>query len=192
MNRWRIQKLWQTPSVSDVDHRSGSILHVTLWRFTGLSAVMIQDMNSRRIKDYEFNWDRMTSFEGDTGPYLQFAHARLCSIERKFLDSLSVNELPFRPELVKLVDHPKALDLILALAQYPDLIQSLPQRGFEPVNLVGYLMAVCHKVSGCLEDVWVMGQSRDVAESRYWLYSSARHVLTNGLKVLGLKPLERM
>ena len=49
----------------------------------GLSAVIIQDLSARRIKDYDFNWARMTSFEGDTGPYLQYTHARLCSIERK-------------------------------------------------------------------------------------------------------------
>ena len=45
----------------------------------GISAVMIQDMQSKRINNYEFKWERMLSFEGDTGPYLQYAHSRLRS-----------------------------------------------------------------------------------------------------------------
>ena len=49
----------------------------------GISAVMVQDMKGKRINNYNFDMDRMTSFEGDTGPYLQYAHARLCSITRK-------------------------------------------------------------------------------------------------------------
>ncbi|KAI9760227.1 MAG: hypothetical protein M1840_002589 [Geoglossum simile] len=44
----------------------------------GITSVMVQDMSSKRINNYDFNMDRMTSFGGDTGPYLQYAHARLC------------------------------------------------------------------------------------------------------------------
>ena len=49
----------------------------------GLSAVIIQDLRAKRIKDYDFNWDRMLADHGDTGPYLQYAHVRMASIERK-------------------------------------------------------------------------------------------------------------
>jgi len=48
-----------------------------------LTAVIIQDFKANRGKDYDFDWSRMTNFEGFTGPYLQFAHARLFSIQRK-------------------------------------------------------------------------------------------------------------
>lgn len=41
----------------------------------GISAVMVQDMSGKRINNYPFDLERMTSFEGDTGPYLQYAHA---------------------------------------------------------------------------------------------------------------------
>jgi arginyl-tRNA synthetase len=52
----------------------------------GLSAVVIQDLSARRIRDYDFSWDRMTNKEGNTGPYLQYAHARLCSMDDKTKD----------------------------------------------------------------------------------------------------------
>ena len=49
----------------------------------GVGAMKYADLSSDRIKDYVFDWDRMLAFEGNTGPYLQYAHARLASIERK-------------------------------------------------------------------------------------------------------------
>ncbi|TEB24284.1 arginyl-tRNA synthetase [Coprinellus micaceus] len=55
----------------------------TTAREIGITGVKIQDMAAKRINNYTFNWDRMLSFEGDTGPYLQYAHVRLASLERK-------------------------------------------------------------------------------------------------------------
>ena len=52
-------------------------------REIGITGVKIQDMAAKRINNYTFNWDRMLSFEGDTGPYLQYAHVRLASLDRK-------------------------------------------------------------------------------------------------------------
>ena len=52
----------------------------------GVGAIKYADLSSDRIKDYIFDWDRMLAFEGNTGPYLQYAHARICSIARKAAD----------------------------------------------------------------------------------------------------------
>ncbi|KAJ1986420.1 arginyl-tRNA synthetase, partial [Coemansia umbellata] len=49
----------------------------------GISAMVVQDMSARRIKDYDFDWTRILSLEGDIGPYLQHAHTHLCSLEHK-------------------------------------------------------------------------------------------------------------
>ena len=58
-----------------------------------VSAIIVQDLGSKRVKDYEFKMDRMTRFEGDTGPYLQYAHARTASIYRKYGNNVSHQEL---------------------------------------------------------------------------------------------------
>ena len=52
-------------------------------RMIGIGAVKYADLSTDRIKDYVFDWDRMVSFDGNTGPYLQYAHARICSIFRR-------------------------------------------------------------------------------------------------------------
>ena len=48
-------------------------------RIVGIGAVKYADLSTDRIKDYVFDWERMLSFDGDTAPYLQYAHARICS-----------------------------------------------------------------------------------------------------------------
>ena len=60
------------------------------------------------------------------------------------------------------------------------------------MTIVTYLFELCHRVSSCLDEVYVMGQEREVADARFWLYWSARVTLGNGMRLLGLRPLERM
>ena len=166
----------------------------------GISAVIVQDMAARRIKDYEFDWRRIMSFEGDTGPFLQYSHSRLSSIERKYLEACGLEKqegqdvppFPFRPEVMHHIKEQSALDLLFMLAQYPDLVASLPARQYESSVLLTYMMSVCHKMSSCIEGIYVMGQERDVAEARFWMYWCARVTLGNSIRLLGLTPLDRM
>jgi arginyl-tRNA synthetase len=83
----------------------------------GISAVMVQDMTGKRINNYTFDLNRMLSFEGDTGPYLQYANARLSSIIRKA--NVPTEELE-KADLT-LLQEKHAIDLIRALAQWPDV-----------------------------------------------------------------------
>ncbi|KAF9978937.1 hypothetical protein BGZ75_009861 [Mortierella antarctica] len=152
----------------------------------GISAIMIQDASARRVKNYDFDWKRMFSFEGDTGPYLQYAHARLCSIERK--TEMSVNP---SADLRHLGDSRAAGDLITMIARYPQIVRETT-RSFEPVNIVGYAMKLSHNVSQALESMYVMGAEKEVAEARLFMYWSARITLGNAMRLLNLKPQERM
>ncbi|KAK6873024.1 Arginine--tRNA ligase, cytoplasmic [Candida tropicalis] len=153
----------------------------------GISAVMIQDMQSKRIHNYEFKWDRMTSFEGDTGPYLQYAHSRLCSIQRK--SGISIEELEHAN--FDLLVEPCAVNLVRTLAQYPDIIKRAVN-SLEPSTIVTYLFNLTHIVSQCYDILWVAGQEKDLAVARLALYEATRQVVNNGMKLLGLTPVERM
>ncbi|KAJ3092046.1 hypothetical protein HK102_011252 [Quaeritorhiza haematococci] len=168
----------------------------------GISSIMIQDMSARRNKDYEFDWNRMLSFEGDTGPYLQYAHARLRSIERTAAESLGIS-IPVGPgsddpaatqSLAALVDRldltllkePQAHALIDIIAQYPFVVRDV-SKNLEPCTIVQYLFELSHRVSAALEALWVMGQEKPVAEARLAMYMSARITLGNALRMLGLR-----
>ncbi|ANZ73187.1 BA75_00162T0 [Komagataella pastoris] len=153
----------------------------------GISAVMIQDMQSKRINNYEFKWERMTSFEGDTGPYLQYAHSRLASITRNA--DIDLAELPGAD--FGLLVEPQAEYLIRLLAQYPDVLRT-SLKNHEPSTLVTYLFKLTHQVSSCYDVLWVAGQEKPLATARLALYASARQILYNGMLLLGLTPVERM
>ncbi|CAK9438762.1 uncharacterized protein LODBEIA_P29860 [Lodderomyces beijingensis] len=153
----------------------------------GISAVMIQDFQSKRILNYEFKWDRMTSFEGDTGPYLQYAHSRLCSVQRKS----DISDEEMENANFDLLTEPCAASLVRTLVQYPDVIKRASNNN-EPSTVVTYLFSLCHIVSQCYDILWVAGQERDVAAARLALYRATRQVIYNGMTLLNLTPVERM
>lgn len=129
----------------------------------------------------------MTSFEGDTGPYLQYAHARLCSMTRK--SELNVDELPSAN--FDLLTEKHAVDLCRLLAQWPDVLINTAKTQ-EPVTVLSYLFRMTHMLSSSYDVLKVIGSEPDVKMARMALYASARQVLNNGMRVLGLKPVQRM
>ncbi|KAJ5742403.1 uncharacterized protein N7511_011422 [Penicillium nucicola] len=153
----------------------------------GITSVMVQDMTGKRINGYDFNLDAMTSFEGDTGPYLQYAHARLCSMARKSeLDIDSLVDANF-----DLLTETHASDLIRLLAQWPDVLLNTAKT-LEPITVLSYLFRMTHMLSSSYDVLKVIGSEPEVKKARMALYASARQVLNNGMRILGLNPVERM
>lgn len=152
----------------------------------GRSGVMIQDMSGKRINNYEFDMDRMTSFEGDTGPYLQYAHARLCSVGRK----AAVPREDIESADLSLLTESHATNLLRVLAQYPDVLQNA-MKTLEPTTIVTYLFKMTHLLSSSYDVLNIIRADPETKKARMALYESARQVLNNGMRLLGLVPVER-
>ncbi|KAJ2405930.1 arginyl-tRNA synthetase, partial [Coemansia sp. RSA 2531] len=145
------------------------------------------DMLARRIKDYDFDWKRILSFVGNTGPYLQYTHARLCSIERKVQDQVKVN-----PDAdISLLTESHAHEIVTLLAQYPDILSST-LKSLEPCTIVHYMLELARTVSSGIEQMKVKDEPEDIAEARLLMYWCARTVLGNALTIIGLEPISRM
>ncbi|GAA5850878.1 hypothetical protein JCM3766R1_005910 [Sporobolomyces carnicolor] len=159
----------------------------------GITAVKIQDMSAKRINNYEFKWERMTSFEGDTGPYLQYAHVRLSSVERKNAPELVLPPPSERSrlDLSSLASEPKARELVMLISTYPDVVQAA-LKSLEPSTVCTFAFRLCHAISSAWEVLIVRGQTQDVGLARLWLYVCAKDVLGNAMRLLTLEPLERM
>ncbi|KAJ2554978.1 arginyl-tRNA synthetase [Coemansia sp. RSA 1933] len=150
----------------------------------GMTAIAVQDMSAKRIKGYDFSWDRILNFEGDTGPYLQYAHARLCSLER--------NCGPVNLDAdVSLLTEESAREIVTLLSRYPDTLSTAMQT-LEPCTIVQYMLKLSHAVSAAWETMLVRNQPKDLADARLLMYSSARIVLGNSLSLLGMEPVQRM
>ena len=143
-----------------------------------------------RINNYTFNWDRMLSFEGDTGPYLQYAHVRLSSIERKNPELLPL-PAPSQLNTAALVE-PQAREIVFLLGSYPDVVKTA-LKTHEPSGIVTFAFRLSHAISSAWETVSVNGeQDKYKAKARMAMYLAARDVLGAALRLLSIKPLERM
>ena len=138
------------------------------------------------INNYEFSLEQMCSFEGDTGPYLQYAHARLCSITRKA--ALTAEEINSAD--LSLLKESHAINLVRVLASWPDMVQQT-LKTLEPTTVLTYLFKMTHMLSSSYDVLQVVGSEPELKKARMALYEAARQVLHNGMKMLGLNPVER-
>ena len=160
----------------------------------GMTAIKIQDMTGKRINNYTFDWKRMFSFEGDTGPYLQYNHVRLCSMERMNAEDglvLPREELDLDAMHTERLNTPEALEIVWLLAQWPDVVR-VASRDHQASTIVTFCFKLTHAISSAWEKLIVKGQERDDALVRLWLYRCAKDVLGSALRLLTITPLERM
>ena len=132
----------------------------------------------------------MLSFEGDTGPYLQYAHVRLSSIERKNPDLLP---LPAPSQLkTELLVEPQAREIVFLLGSYPDVVKTT-LKTHEPSGIVTFAFRLAHAIMAAWQPILVKGiDDTAKAQARMWMYLCARDVLGQAMRLLTLKPLERM
>ncbi|MEO1584063.1 MAG: arginine--tRNA ligase [Planctomycetota bacterium] len=154
-----------------------------------VAALKYADLSSDRVKDYVFSYDRMVSFEGNTGPYLLFANVRIKSIFRKASEQGMAEG--FAGAAMRLAE-PQEKQLALALLRYPGTVRSVAA-SLEPHRLCGYLYEVAGAFSSFVESCPVLRASDEATRlSRLRLCNLTSRVLTDGLDALGIRALDRM
>ena len=153
----------------------------------GVGAVVFSDLFHNRIKDIAFDWESVLSFEGDTGPYVQYTHARTASLLRKAEHEHGLRP-PFAPVAGDLNDE-ESFQLAKRLAEYPDVLaQAVEDR--EPSEIARYLIQVCHDFNTFYHAHRILGTAEQ--SSRLALVAAVKQVLASGLRLLGVKAPEAM
>ncbi|CAD5124482.1 DgyrCDS12763 [Dimorphilus gyrociliatus] len=153
-----------------------------------ISALVFQDLRQKRIRNYEFDWNRVLQFQGNTGVYLQYTHARLCSLERKFPELV---DLPL-PKYITGLDHPAADRLIQTFVNFEHAIYEA-YNNLDPHYVASYLHSLCKATNAAYDQIKVINASSDdERHCQYYLFKSAKKVLSEGLKLIGLRAIERM
>ncbi|MEM9515823.1 MAG: arginine--tRNA ligase [Actinomycetota bacterium] len=155
-------------------------------RMIGIGALKYAELSSDRVKDYVFDWDRMLSFDGNTGPYLQYAHARICSLFRRAeVERSAVRTAPI--ELGEPVEHALALRLLA----YPTAIDTTLET-YAPHKLCTYLYELATDFTSFYERCPVLKADEPTRTSRLALADLTARVLAHGLDLLGIEAPERM
>uniref|UniRef100_A0A672N660 Probable arginine--tRNA ligase, mitochondrial n=1 Tax=Sinocyclocheilus grahami TaxID=75366 RepID=A0A672N660_SINGR len=132
----------------------------------GISALIIQDFRGPLMSDYKFDWDKVLQAHGDTGVFLQYTHARLCSLLRRH-----ASEMHSCCDVSPLVD-----------SRSVSVLQ----------HLLRFSCVFSHLAASAHRELPVKGSSAAVAQARLCLFSAVRSVLANGMRILGITPVEKM
>jgi arginyl-tRNA synthetase len=150
----------------------------------GIGAVKYADLSTSRTKDYVFDVERMVSFNGNTGVYLQYAHTRICSILRK-AGEVSAEIDPSLPL------HPAERALILALDAFGDTLVEV-SRELEPHRLCGHLYELARAFTDFYEACPVLAAAEPLRTNRIALCQLCARTLGQGLNLMGIAAPERM
>ena len=153
----------------------------------GIAAVKYADLSGDVMRDYVFDLDRMIAFEGDTGPYIQYAHARIASILAKSEAAIdSIRAAPF------VVREPAERLLALHLLRYGAMVQETAI-ALEPSRICSYLQTLANLFNGFYQACPVLKADDATARTaRLRLCDLTRRVLADGLDLLGIVAPSRM
>jgi arginyl-tRNA synthetase len=154
----------------------------------GVGAVIFNDLRRERVKDVEFVWKEVLSFEGDTGPYVQYTHARLASILRKGAAEQAERDSQPEPDWSALGD---ASPILGKLGRY-NAVLSRAARNAEPSEVAGYALGLCRDTNTWIATERVLGQAPAVTAARLAFVDGVRQVLANALGILGVGAPVRM
>ena len=153
----------------------------------GIGAVKYADLSTDRIKDYVFDWDRMLSFDGNTAPYLQYAHARICSIFRR-----AETERSSVRAVTPTVAEPQEHSLALRILGFDAAVWSTVDT-YSPHKLCSYLFDLAQDFTAFYEACPVLKAPDEATRSsRLALADLTARVLEQGLDLLGIRAPEQM
>jgi arginyl-tRNA synthetase len=156
-------------------------------RMIGIGAVKYSDLSTDRVKDYIFDWERMLSFDGNTAPYLQYAHARICSIFRR----AGVSRDQVR-NVVPSLDDPREKALAMRLLRFDAAVWEMVDT-LSPHKLCTYVFDVATDFTAFYEHCSVLkAETDDLRMSRLALCDATARVIEQALNLLGIDAPEQM
>lgn len=157
----------------------------------GIGAVIFQELSNNRIKDYVFSWDRVLNFEGETGPYVQYTHARACSVLRNAGEELVAKACEFKDIDFSYLTGDAAYTLVKLMYELPDVIVDAAEK-YEPSVVTRHLIDIAQGFNRFYHEEHILVDNEAEKLAKVALVKAAKNVIANGLALLGMKAPEKM
>lgn len=154
-------------------------------RQMGVGAVIFSDLSNNRIKDISFSWDEILNFDGETGPYVQYTHARTCSLLKRAGENVKPN---FDP---KLLSTKEEFQLVKTLYFFPDRVISA-MKDLEPSIITRYLVDLAQDFNRFYHEHSILVEDKALRNARLSLVLAVKYCLANGLRLIGLDAPRRV
>lgn len=170
----------KNPGAGDIDKIAKEV---------GVGAVVFQELSNSRIKDYTFSWSRTLSFEGETGPYVQYTHARCCALKRKANLEISA-DLVANINFDLLSDEDSS-DVLKVIETFNKSIQTSMRKN-EPHIVTRFVLDLAQAFNKFYHNNPIIVEDKELMIARLALVESTRQTIENALDLLGMKAPERM
>ncbi|MCL2376662.1 MAG: arginine--tRNA ligase [Defluviitaleaceae bacterium] len=150
----------------------------------GIGAVIFNDLYNNRIKDIEFSWERMLNFDGETGPYVQYTHARCNSV-------LNKANVDFSTADASKLTEDEEFELIKVLYTFPERIIEAANK-YEPFIVSRHIMQVAQAYNKFYHNNRILQAEEDIKLARLMLTKCTKDVICTGLGLLGIKSPSEM
>ncbi|NLM85956.1 MAG: arginine--tRNA ligase [Clostridiales bacterium] len=153
-------------------------------RTVGIGAVMFTTLLNNRIKDIDFWWDRALSFDGDTGPYVQYTHARCCSVLKK------AGEIAAAPDFAVL-ENDEAQAVLRLLSRFPEAVNAAAET-YEPSMVTRATLELAKAFNKYYYEHRILEGSENEQAARLMLVRAVKTTIALGLYLIGVDAPEQM
>lgn len=152
----------------------------------GLGAVIFNDLSNSRIKDEIFDWDTMLSFQGETGPYVQYIYVRTKSVLEK------AGYVPeFKDINVNNLSDEASFNIVKIISNFADTLKQVVDKN-EPSILARYLIELSQSFSSFYNNNKIIGEDKEKQDARLYLTYVVGNILKTGANLLGIEMPDRM
>lgn len=167
----------KNPNLPDKDETAKEI---------GVGAVLFNDLYNQRIKDVSFKWEKLLNFDGETGPYVQYTHARCASILRKVEGFDANNSIDYSE-----ITDPEAIELLKEISRFPKVVVDAADK-YEPSVVARFAVDVAQSFNKFYNACRINVENETTRNARVMLVYLTKKTIKDALALLGIDCPEQM